>query len=85
VLAGLVLAEVEPDDPSLADALLVCATEVTTADEIEVFAWALRDEIEQGRQLSLPGLADSRGGRAESGGRAETAGGHARHAIGDAR
>ena len=30
VLAGLVLADVEPDDPSLADALLVCATEVTT-------------------------------------------------------
>ena len=30
VLAGLVLADAEPDDPSLADGLLVCATEVTT-------------------------------------------------------
>jgi glycine dehydrogenase subunit 1 len=58
VLAGLVLAEVEPDDPSLADALLVCATEVTTADEIEVFARTLNEEIERTRQLSLPGLDD---------------------------
>jgi glycine dehydrogenase subunit 1 len=57
VLAGLVLAEAIPDDPSLADALLVCATEVTTPDEIEVFAWALREEIEAGRQLGLPGIA----------------------------
>ena len=31
VLAGLVLADAEPDDPSLADGLLVCATEVTTS------------------------------------------------------
>jgi glycine dehydrogenase subunit 1 len=38
VLAGVALADVEPDDPSLADALLVCATEVTTADEIRRFA-----------------------------------------------
>jgi glycine dehydrogenase subunit 1 len=58
VLAGLALVEAEPDDPSLADALLVCATEVTTADEIEVFARALCDEIERQRQLSLPGLAE---------------------------
>ncbi len=41
VLAGLVLAEAEPDDPTLADGLLVCATEVTTADEIGRFAAAL--------------------------------------------
>jgi glycine dehydrogenase subunit 1 len=41
VLAGLVLAEVEPDDATLADALLVCATEVTTSDEIARFAEAL--------------------------------------------
>ena len=34
VLAGLALADAEPDDPSLADALLVCATEVTTSEEI---------------------------------------------------
>ena len=58
VLAGLVLAGAEPDDPALADALLVCATEVTTTKEIEFFAWALRDEIERGRQLRLPGLAE---------------------------
>jgi len=38
VLAGLALADAEPDDPSLVDGLLVCATEVTTSDEIERFA-----------------------------------------------
>ena len=38
VLAGLALADAEPDDPSLVDGLLVCATEVTTLDEIERFA-----------------------------------------------
>jgi hypothetical protein len=38
VLAGLVLAEVVPDEPGLADALLVCATEVTTGDDIATFA-----------------------------------------------
>jgi hypothetical protein len=43
VLAGLVLADVEPDDPSLADGLLVCATEVTTSGEIGRFARALAD------------------------------------------
>jgi glycine dehydrogenase subunit 1 len=43
ILAGLVLAEAEPDDPSLADGLLVCATEVTTGDEIARFAAALVD------------------------------------------
>ena len=48
VLAGLVLADVEPDDPSLADALLVCATEVTTTAEIERFADTL-GEILGGR------------------------------------
>ena len=41
ILAGLVLADAEPDDPSLADGLLVCATEVTTSDEIVAFAGAL--------------------------------------------
>ena len=45
VLAGLVLAEAEPDDPSLAEGLLVCATEVTTHDEIVRFASALADEL----------------------------------------
>jgi glycine dehydrogenase subunit 1 len=46
VLAGLVLSEVEPDDPSLADALLVCATEVTTPAEIGQFARALEGVLE---------------------------------------
>src|SRR3954462_8200667 len=41
ILAGLVLADAEPDDPSLADGLLVCATEVTTSAEIATFAGAL--------------------------------------------
>ena len=44
-LAGLALADAEPDDPSLADALLVCATEVTTSEEIVAFATALADEV----------------------------------------
>jgi glycine dehydrogenase subunit 1 len=38
VLAGLVLADAVPDEPALADALLVCATEVTTGDDIATFA-----------------------------------------------
>src|SRR6188508_1821540 len=41
VLAGLVLAAAEPDDATLADGLLVCATEVTTSAEIAAFAGAL--------------------------------------------
>jgi glycine dehydrogenase subunit 1 len=45
ILAGLALADVEPDDPSLADALLVCATEVTTSDEIKRFASALESVL----------------------------------------
>jgi glycine dehydrogenase subunit 1 len=45
VLAGLVLADVEPWDVSLADALLVCATEVTTGEEIVRFARALASEL----------------------------------------
>ena len=61
VLAGLVLRDVLPDDPTMTDALLVCATEVTTKEDIEAFAWDLRDEIERGRQLSLPGLDGDEG------------------------
>ena len=45
VLAGLPLAEAEPDDAGLADGLLVCATEVTTSGDIERFAGALRDVL----------------------------------------
>jgi glycine dehydrogenase subunit 1 len=38
VLAGLVLGEAVPDEPAMADSLLVCATEITTSDEIVLFA-----------------------------------------------
>lgn len=44
VLAGIPLADLLPDEPSLADGLLVCATEVTTPAEIDRFAGALRLE-----------------------------------------
>jgi glycine dehydrogenase subunit 1 len=44
-LAGLALADAEPDDAALADALLVCATEVTTSEEIVAFATALEAEL----------------------------------------
>jgi glycine dehydrogenase subunit 1 len=43
ILAGLVLADAEPDDPTLADGLLVCATEVTTSEEIVRFAVAMAE------------------------------------------
>src|SRR6476619_337126 len=45
VLAGLALADIIPDEPSLADGLLVCATEVTTDAEIEQFAGSLAAEF----------------------------------------
>ncbi|MDQ3407848.1 MAG: aminomethyl-transferring glycine dehydrogenase subunit GcvPA [Chloroflexota bacterium] len=45
VLAGLALARWYPDDPELRDALLVCATEVTTSAEIRRFAAALGEEL----------------------------------------
>ena len=43
VLAGLVLEDAVPDEPTIRDALLVCATEVTTSDEIGAFASALSE------------------------------------------
>jgi glycine dehydrogenase subunit 1 len=45
VLAGIPTAQLLPDEPSLADGLLVCATEVTTSAEIELFATALQTEL----------------------------------------
>ena len=42
VLAGLVVGEAVPDEPGMADALLVCATEVNTAAEITTFARELK-------------------------------------------
>ena len=38
VLAGLVVADAVPDEPGLEDALLVCATEVTSGDDVATFA-----------------------------------------------
>jgi glycine dehydrogenase subunit 1 len=43
VLAGLPLAHWYPDDADLRDALLVCATEVTTDDDIDTFATTLHE------------------------------------------
>ena len=45
VLGGIPTADLLPDEPSLAEGLLVCATEVTTTDEIERFAGALAAEL----------------------------------------
>ena len=50
-LAGLALADAEPDDPSLADGLLLCTTEVTTSDEIARFAAALKVLLPDGAAL----------------------------------
>jgi glycine dehydrogenase subunit 1 len=45
VLAGLPLVRWYPDDAGLRDALLVCATEVTTSSDIEHFATALQEQL----------------------------------------
>ncbi len=45
ILAGLPLADWYPDDDALRDALLVCATEVTTPVDIERFVAALREVL----------------------------------------
>jgi glycine dehydrogenase subunit 1 len=45
LLAGLPLAQIEPADPALADALLVCATETTKPDEIALFGRVLGEEL----------------------------------------
>ncbi len=42
------LADAEPDDPSLADGLLLCTTELTTTGDIARFIAAL-DEVLAGR------------------------------------
>jgi len=61
ILAGLPLADVEPADASLADALLVCATEVTTADEVARFGTALAEELAGGGGGDAPGPRHSAG------------------------
>jgi glycine cleavage system P protein (glycine dehydrogenase) subunit 1 len=62
VLAGIPLAELEPDDPSLADGLLVCATEVTTPEEISLFAWALGEELGRAQADAPAPAAEPAGG-----------------------
>ena len=53
VLAGVPLATLEPGDPTVADGLLVCATEMTTPEEIGRFAAALADELGSAGEGSL--------------------------------
>ena len=48
VLAGIPTADLLPDEPALAEGLLVCATEVTTPADIRLFADALRAELAGG-------------------------------------
>ena len=45
VLAGIPTERLMPDEPSVRDTLLVCATEVTTSAEVERFADALRNQL----------------------------------------
>jgi glycine dehydrogenase subunit 1 len=61
ILAGIPLAELEPGDPSLTDGLLVCATETTTPEEIELFAWALRDELSAQAGVPVAGIGEGIG------------------------
>lgn len=46
VLAGLVVAEAVPDEPSVADTLLVCTTEVTSSEDIATFVRELASELQ---------------------------------------
>ena len=52
VLAGIPTGDLLPDEPSLADGLLVCATEVTTTADIARFAEALRAELASRGELA---------------------------------
>ncbi|HET7028277.1 MAG TPA: aminomethyl-transferring glycine dehydrogenase subunit GcvPA [Candidatus Limnocylindrales bacterium] len=60
VLAGVPFATLEPADRSLADALLVCATEVTTSDEISRFADALAAELDAEADPAPSGVPGAR-------------------------
>jgi len=61
ILAGLALADAEPDDASLADGLLVCATEVTTSAEIARFADELRSLLGSSVGAAVAGAAGAAG------------------------
>ena len=52
VLAGIPTADLLPDEPAVADSLLVCATEVTTPADISRFAAALAAELGAGAELA---------------------------------
>jgi glycine dehydrogenase subunit 1 len=54
ILAGVPLAELEPADPSLAEGLLVCATEVTTRLEIARLEGALAGELARRTAEAVP-------------------------------
>ena len=54
VLAGLPLARWYPDDAELRNTLLVCATEVTTRDDIDRFATALTAELRSNGSARRP-------------------------------
>ena len=68
-LAGLVLADAEPDDGSLADGLLLCTTEITTSGDIARFVAAL-DEVLKGQS---PAGVDGGAGSAGPAGATSTA------------
>ena len=54
VLAGLVVAEAVPDEPGMADALLVCTTEVTRPEDIARFARELATLVPVGARAGVP-------------------------------
>ncbi|HTS15042.1 MAG TPA: hypothetical protein VMH24_05200, partial [Candidatus Sulfotelmatobacter sp.] len=65
VLAGLPLGTWYPEDALLRESLLVCATEVTTDEEIERFATALREILAERDQPADPArVATAPGARA---------------------
>jgi len=57
IVAGIVLADVEPGRPELADGLLVCATEVTTPEAIDAFGAAMAAVLAEVR--AAPGVAET--------------------------
>jgi glycine dehydrogenase subunit 1 len=87
-LAGLVLADAEPDDGSLAEGLLLCTTEITTSGDIARFVAALDEVLKSQSPAGVDG-ATGAAGAAPAGGTAGAAGtamdGSKRPAAGAAR